>query len=44
MAADFDTAVVCVGGLEGLQFLGRGVVDLAGDVIVQGGLVVLDGE
>jgi hypothetical protein len=44
MAADFDAAVVGAGGLEGLQFLGWGVVEIAFDVIVQGGLVVLDGE
>ena len=44
MAADFDTAVVAVGGLGGLEFLGRGVVEIAFDVVVQSGLVVFDGE
>jgi hypothetical protein len=28
MAADFDAAVVGVGGLEGLQFLGRRIVEI----------------
>ena len=44
MAAVFDAAVVGIGGLEGLQFVGRGVVEIAFDVVMQSGLVVLDGE
>ena len=44
MAAGFDAAVVSIDSLEGLQFRGRGVVEIAFDVVMQRGLVVLDGE
>ena len=44
VAARFDAAVICIDGLEGLQFRGRGIVEIAFDVVMQGGLVILDGQ
>ena len=44
MAAEFDAAVVGVDLFEGFQFLGRGLIEIALDVVMQGGLVVLDGQ
>jgi hypothetical protein len=33
--------MVCIGGLEGFHCLGRGVVEMTFDVVVQGGLAVI---
>jgi len=42
VAADFDAAVVAVDGLDGFQFFGRGVIEIAFDTVVQRGLVFRD--
>jgi hypothetical protein len=44
MAADFATSVVAIGGLEGFHLVNRGVVEIALDIVVRAGLVVLRGE
>jgi hypothetical protein len=44
VAADFDATVVAVGSLAGFSLFGQGVIEIAFDVVVQGGLVVLHGE
>ena len=44
MAAGFDAAVVGFDGLERFHLLDRGIIEIAIDVIMQGGLVVFDGQ
>ena len=36
MAARFDAAVIGIDGFAGLQFLGRGIIEIAFDVVMTG--------